>query len=90
MVGWAQGCFHKKHAGTYYAELVFLHQVGCTDHVVHCGVSGAQNVIALFFMLGWESYGFDKKRVGAHYAELVFLHQVGCTSRVVHSGMPRA
>jgi hypothetical protein len=27
--------FNKKHAGTHYAELVFLHPVGFVGHVVH-------------------------------------------------------
>jgi hypothetical protein len=29
-------------------------------HVVHCGVSGACNVDALFFVLGRDRYGFQK------------------------------
>jgi hypothetical protein len=56
-----------------YDELIFLHLVGSTGHVVHIGAFGARNVIALFFMLGWDRYEFDKKRVGTRYTELVFL-----------------
>jgi hypothetical protein len=40
MLGWDQYGFYKKHAGTRYAELVFLHSVGSADHVVHSGASG--------------------------------------------------
>jgi hypothetical protein len=28
---------------------------------VHSAVSGASNIVALFFMLRWDNYGFDKK-----------------------------
>jgi hypothetical protein len=35
MLWWAQYYFHKKHARTTYAELVFLHPVGSMGHVVH-------------------------------------------------------
>jgi hypothetical protein len=39
------------HAGTRYAELVFLFLVGYVGHVVHCGASRARNIDAQFFML---------------------------------------
>jgi hypothetical protein len=71
---------------TRYAELVFLHPVGSTGHVVHFGVSRVRNVDALFFMFGWDWYGFIKKRDGTRYAEPVFLHLVGYIGHVVHSG----
>jgi hypothetical protein len=69
--------FHKKHAGTCYAEFLVLHLVGAVGSVVHSGAFGAQNINALFFMLGWDWYGFDKNCTGTCYAELVFLHLVG-------------
>jgi hypothetical protein len=42
----------KKHAGSRYAELVFLHPVGTAGYVVDSGVSGAQNVDAVFSCSG--------------------------------------
>jgi hypothetical protein len=76
MHGWAQLGFHKKHTGTLYAELVFLHPVGFASHVVHFGTSEVRNVDALFFMLRWDQYGFHKKWAGTRYTQLMFLHTV--------------
>jgi hypothetical protein len=83
---WAQCSFHKKHAGTLNAKLVFLHSVGPVGNVVHFGASGARNVDALYFILRWDWYGFNKNRARTLYAELVFLPPVGSTGHVVHSG----
>jgi hypothetical protein len=64
--------------------------MGSMGHVMHSGVSGVQNIDALFFMLGWARCGFHKKCVGTRYAELIFLLSVGSMSHVVHSGVSGA
>jgi hypothetical protein len=40
MFVWDRYRFDKKHAGTCYAKLVFLHPVGYVGHVVHSVASG--------------------------------------------------
>jgi hypothetical protein len=48
---WVGLCgFPKKNAGTRYAELVLLHPVESTGHVVHSGASEVRNVVTLFFI----------------------------------------
>jgi hypothetical protein len=39
IVGWDWYGLHKKHVGTRYSKLVFLHPVGSAGHVMHSGVS---------------------------------------------------
>jgi hypothetical protein len=85
MLLWYRYGFDKKRIRTRYAELVFLHSLRSTDHVLHSGASGARNIDALLFRLWWVRYGFDKKRIGTQCAELVFLHLVGSVGQVVHS-----
>jgi hypothetical protein len=86
MLRWDRYGFDKKHDETRYAELLFLHPMGATGHVVHSGVSGEPNIDARFFMLGWDPYGLDKKCARTSYAELLFLHPVGSAGDLVHSG----
>jgi hypothetical protein len=78
--------FHKKHARTRYAELVFLYQVRSAGHVAHSGASRVKNFKALFVMLRWDRCRFYEKRTKTHYTELLFLHTVGYAGHVVHSG----
>jgi hypothetical protein len=58
--------------------------------VEHSGAPGAQNMIALFFILWGDRYGFDKNHTGTHYVEHVFLHPVGSVGFVVHFGRSEA
>jgi hypothetical protein len=44
--------FHKKHTGTRYAKLLFLHAVGFAGHVVHFGGPGRQTSMHYFLCLG--------------------------------------
>jgi hypothetical protein len=86
MLRWDWYGFDKKPIRTHYAELLFLHPVGSTDHVVHSNVSGAQIVDTLFLILGRDRYRFQKNCAGTHYTEHVFLHTVGYVGHVVQSG----
>jgi hypothetical protein len=56
------GTDSKKSVETRYAELMFLHPVGCLGHVVRCGVSGVRNVNTLFSCSGGTGTDSTKKR----------------------------
>jgi hypothetical protein len=86
MLEWNRYGYDKTRVESRYAELLILHPVGSSGHVVHFGMYGARIIDALFFMLGGDRYGFDKKRVRTRYAELVFLHSLGSEGHLLHSG----
>jgi hypothetical protein len=52
MLGWDWYGFDKKRSRIHYAEILYLHQVGCAGRVVYSSASRARNVNPLFFMLG--------------------------------------
>jgi hypothetical protein len=76
MLGWDRYGFHKKHGGTCYAEPVVLHLVVSVGQVVNLGVSGLQNIDAVFFMLGWDQYGLYQKCIKTCHIKLMFLSPV--------------
>jgi hypothetical protein len=76
---------HKKHAGTRYVELVFLHLVESTGHSAFRCIRGVKHRCTIFYARV-DRYGFYKKHDGSRYAKLVFFYPVGSTSHVVHSG----
>jgi hypothetical protein len=82
MLGWHRYKFDKKHARTHYSELGFLHPVGSRGHVVHSGVSRAQNVDALFFVLEQDQYEHDKKCTVHITPSLYFASDGLCVSHI--------
>jgi hypothetical protein len=72
MLGWDRYGFNKNRVRPCYAELVVLHPVGSAGHVVHSSLSGARNVIALFFMQGGTGTDSTKSALGHVTPNLCF------------------
>jgi hypothetical protein len=71
--GWAQCGSNKKRARTRYTELVLLHPMGSTGHVVHSGMFGAWHVDAVFLCSG-EPVLDPTKSVLGHVTTNVCFH----------------
>jgi hypothetical protein len=72
MLGWDQYGYDKKCIGTRYVELLFLHLVASTGHVVHFGASEERIVDKLFFRLRWDRYGLTECASGHIIPNLCF------------------
>jgi hypothetical protein len=79
--------FPKKHTGTRYVELV-LFLVGSVGHAEHCGISGARNIDALFFLLWWARSGLKKSAPRHVTPNMCFSRQ--CDLRVTLSILVRS
>jgi hypothetical protein len=75
--------FPKKRTWTRYVELVFLFLVGSVGHAELCGISGARNIDALFFLLWWARSGLKKSAPGHVTPNMCFSRQ--CDLRVTLS-----
>jgi hypothetical protein len=67
--------FQKKHDRTRYSELVFLHPVGSTGHVVHCVVFGAST--HYFLCSGGTGKNSTKSATGHVMPNLCFFFRYG-------------
>jgi hypothetical protein len=88
MLGWSWRVAHKQHAGTRYVELLFLHSVQSTGHVVHYGASEARNVDTLFLMPVRAPCGSHRRHVETRCTKLVSLHLMRSVGHVVYSVRP--
>jgi hypothetical protein len=86
ILGWARYIFDKNHVGTRYAELVFLHPVGSTRHVVHSVCPCRETSIHYFSCSGGPNAFPIKSAPGHVTSNLHFLHPVESLSYKVHSG----
>jgi hypothetical protein len=60
MLGWDLHGYDKNHAGTRYAELVFLYPMGSAGHVVHPGYPGRETSMHYFPCSGGNSTDMTK------------------------------
>jgi hypothetical protein len=64
MLGWERYGFNKKHFGTSYHKLVFLHPVGSAGHVVHSDASGREMSMHYFSCSGGAGTDCRKSAMG--------------------------
>jgi hypothetical protein len=70
-------------------QTCFFHSARSVGHVVHSGVSKAQNIGTLFFVLGRAQCGFQKMCTQTLDSKIVFLHPVRYACQAVHSVVTR-
>jgi hypothetical protein len=80
-LGWARYGSWEKRDWTRFTELVFLHLVRSSSHVMCFRASGAWNIDALFFILGWARCRYHKMRTWTPYAKFFFIQ---CDLRIMH------
>jgi hypothetical protein len=74
-LGWVWCGVNKKHAGTRYAELPFLHPVGSVCHVVHYGASECKMSTHNFSCSGGTNTNLTKTTLGYVTPNLCFCIQ---------------
>jgi hypothetical protein len=85
MLGWVWCGVGKKHTGTCYAKLPFLHPVGSMGHVVHSGASRRETSTRYFYARVGPMQ-IPQKGHRIRYMKHVFLHPVGSVGHEVHCG----
>jgi hypothetical protein len=89
MLGRDRYGFHKKHTGTHYGKLVFLHPVGSAGHVVHSACPGCETSKQSFSCSGGSGIDSTKSMTGHVTSNLCFYirwdlqaQRAFCVSRV--------